>query len=161
MKRIGIVILVMLLLTGCNAAQTFESITDVYSPQTPEQRQVRLTLPEDAAAQVLSGDSGTLYLCDGYEVIRQVLPSGDLGATLLELTGYEKDRLSIIETGLTDAARYECVWTAAGEAGDIVARAAVLDDGSYHYCLTVMASAKDAGKLQGVWQEIFQSYGLD
>lgn len=161
MKKLCIFILVMIMLTGCGAVQTFETIADMYNEQTPEMRSIHLTLPDDAAAQVLKGEGGTLYLCDGYEVIQQVLPSGDLSATLLELTGYEKERLTIIETGLTDAARYECVWTAAGEAGDTVARTAVLDDGSYHYCLTVMAGAENAGRLQSVWQEIFMSYGLD
>lgn len=162
MKKLGIIVLVMIMLTGCSAAQTFETLSDAYSPQEPaQQRNVLLTLPDEAAAQVISSDNGTLYLCDGYEVVQQILPSGDLSATLLELTGYEKDRLTIVETGLTSAARYECVWTAAGEAGDIVARAAVLDDGCYHYCLTVMANAESAGKLQEVWQSIFISYGLD
>lgn len=162
MKKLWILIFAVLMLTGCGSAQTFDTVTDVYSPEPPaQQRSVSLTLPKDAAAQVISGDNGTIYLCDGYEVIRQVLPSGDLSATVMELTGYEKDALSVIETRSNDVARYECVWTAAGEAGDVVARATILDDGQYHYCLTVMASAADAGKYQSVWQQIFASYSLD
>jgi len=161
LKRIGILILAVIMLTGCSATQTFERIEDVYNFQEPQEREVLLTLPEDAAAQVLSSGNATLYLCDGYEVIQQVLPAGDLSATLRELSGYEKDRLSVIETGISDVTRYECVWSAAGENGDVVARAAVLDDGYYHYCLTVMAEAKTAGKLQQTWQQIFSSYALD
>jgi len=161
-KLFGINFMLTVLLAGCSAAPTLETLGDVYSPQEQiVQREVLLSLPSEAAVQVISGERGTLYLCDGYEITRQTLLSGNLSATLRELTGYEKDKLTIIETGLTDATRYECVWTAAGEDGDVVGRAAVLDDGCHHYCLTVMADADDAGQLQKTWQEIFASYGLD
>ena len=161
MKKLLIVIISALLLTGCAATPTFEPVTDVYAQDAPaEPRSVSLKLPTEAAAQVISGDNGTIYLCDGYEVIRQVLPAGDLSATLRSLTGYERDKLSVIETGAGELVRYSCVWTAAGETGDIIARATVLDDGEYHYCLTVMTNADDVGKYQAQWQEIFASYSL-
>ena len=127
----------------------------------PEPQNISLTLPTQAAVQTISGDDGTIYLCDGYDVIRQVMPAGDIAATLRTLTGFDPDRLSVIETGSGDVIRYSCVWTAAGETGDLIARAAVLDDGQYHYCLTLMTNAEDVGKFQEQWQEIFASYALD
>ena len=161
MKKLIIIVLSALLLAGCAATPTFETVKDDYLPAAEIlQRSVSLKLPKEAAAQVISGDSGVLYLCDGYEVVRQVMPAGDISATLLELTGYQKDRLSIIETQQADYIRYSCVWTAAGETGDVVARAMILDDGQYHYCLTVMASAENVGQYQAQWQEIFASYSL-
>lgn len=162
MKIFFVLLLAATILSGCAAEQTFETLSDVYSPQ--EQvipRDVRLSLPTDAAAQVISGEGGTLYLCDGYEITQQILPSGNLESTIRTLTGYDKDRLTVIETGLTDVVRYECVWTAAGEEGDCIGRAAVLDDGCHHYCLTVMADADSAGDMQATWKALFDSYGLD
>jgi len=161
-KRILIVILSVLMLCGCSAAPTFETLSDVYNPEAPAQpRKIILELPQNAAAQAISSENGTLYLCDGYEVTQQILPAGDLSKTLRELTGFEREVLTVIETGLTEAARYECAWSAAGEAGDSIGRAAILDDGCYHYCITVMADADFAGELTAQWQQIFASYGLD
>ena len=39
-------------------------------------------------------------------------------------------------------------------------RAAVIDDGSYHYCLTVMAAEEEAPQLRGTWQALFDSFTL-
>ena len=162
MKKLFILFIAALLLTGCAAVPTFEPVTDVYGVDAPaEPRNISVQLPKNAAAQVISGESGTIYLCDGYDVIRQVLPSGDLSQTLRTLTGYERDKLSVIETSAKNLNRYSCVWTAAGESGDIIARAEILDDGQYHYCLTVMTDADHVGKHQAAWQEIFSSYSLD
>ena len=55
---------------------------------------------------------------------------------------------------------YECVWTGAGEGGDQMCRAMVLDDGRFHYAVTVMAAADDAGDLAKTWQTIFDSVKL-
>ena len=67
----------------------------------------------------------------------------------------------MIETAQAGAKRYVAVWTSAGEAGNQVGRCAILDDGSYHYVLSVMADEQDAGRLsEGVWKEIFASFRL-
>ncbi len=121
---------------------------------------ITFDLPEDAAAQVISGENGTLYFCDGYEIMVQTLSSGDLNRTLQTLTGYSADALTVIETATSNVKRYESAWTAAAEEGDQVGRTVILDDGNYHYCLSVMASAREAGSLQECWQALFSSLAL-
>ena len=54
--------------------------------------------------------------------------------------------------------RYDCAWTAAGETGSRIGRATILDDGNYHYTMTVMADSADAGTLQETWQELFATF---
>ena len=159
MKKLCFLLVCVLLLAGCQAAPTFETMEDVYAPQpqsTP--RQVALDLPEDV--QTIVGDSGKLYLCDGYDITVETFVSGDLNSTVQLLTGFAPDALTMMETAVSDARRYECVWTAAGENGDTVGRAVVLDDGQYHYCVTVMSNADTAGDLTGVWQELLNSVHL-
>ena len=70
------------------------------------------------------------------------------------------EELTVVKTGTTGNLRYECVWTSAGEGGDAVGRAAVIDDGSYHYCLTVMATEEEAPQLRNTWQALFDSFTL-
>lgn len=161
MRVIAILLCVCALLNGCAAAPVFETVGDVFGPQTaPEPKKIEVTLPEDAAAQTITGEQGTLYLCNGYEVTQQILPGGDLSATLRELTGFERDRLTLLQTRQEECNRYSCAWSAVGEAGETVGRAVILDDGCYHYCLTVMADADEAGLFQDIWQDILQSYGV-
>lgn len=160
MKKLCCLLIFILLLTGCQAAPTFETLSDVYAPQPPNApRQVELALPEDV--QTVAGSSGKLYLCNGYEVTVETLVSGDISGTVQQLTGFAPDALTMLQTGTSELRRYECAWSAAGENGDAVGRAVVLDDGQYHYCVTVMGQAEDAGALAETWQDLLSSVCLN
>lgn len=161
MRKIVWLLMVALLLSGCGAVQTFENVEDVYSPvDSPRPADTSYLIPKDADAQVLTGDSGKLYLCNGYDIIVETLVAGDLEKTLKAITGYAEDKLTMLQTGTAQLQRYECAWSAAGEAGDQVGRTVILDDGNYHYCITLTADAQEAGSLQETWQEILNSFCL-
>lgn len=162
MKMFAIVLVLSLLLTGCGAVETFETVSDdmVQSVMGPA-REVVLTLPDHAASPVINtDDGGKLYLCQGYVLTVQTLQSGDLDRTVRTLSGFGRDAVTVMETALRDVKRYEWVWTAAGEGGDQLARALVLDDGSRHYCLTAMAQAQASGELEAEWESVFSSFAL-
>lgn len=157
MKKIVILLAAAMLLGGCSAPADFETMKDVYGEQQlPLKKEVSFTLPKDASTQVMQSTYGQLYFCDGYEITMQTFSSGNLDATLRELTGFGREMLSVIETN----GRYECVWTAAGEDGNVVGRAVILDDGNYHYCMTVMADEEDALQLRSAWKALFDSFIL-
>lgn len=162
MKKVWIVLILVLVLTGCSAQETFETISDLLDVSVMAQmQQIEVALPEEAAAPSMeSPDAGRIYLCDGYTVTVQTMDGGDLNRTLQQLTGYEKDQLTVMQTSRDGVRRYECVWYAAGEGGDQMCRAMVLDDGSFHYAVTAMAAADDAGDLAKTWQTIFDSVKL-
>ena len=124
-------------------------------------QKIKLSLPKDATAPTLySEECGSLYLCDGYTISVQTLEGGDMDRTLRQLTGFGKADLTVMETDVDGLKRYSCVWSAAGEGGDHVGRALVLDDGSYHYAVSVMAEFSRAGDLSAKWQELFASVEL-
>ena len=56
--------------------------------------------------------------------------------------------------------RYDFVWASAGENGDMLGRAVILDDGNYHYCLSVQRPADPEKTSQVVWSQVFQSFSL-
>jgi hypothetical protein len=151
-----------LILAGCSIEDTLETISDLYDmPVMAQMQQVELTLPEEAAvASMENPEAGKIYLCDGYTLTVQTMESGDLERTLRELTGFEKSQLTLMQTKREAADCFECVWTGAGEGGDQINRTMVLDDGYYHYAVTVMAPADDAGKFAQTWQTIFNSVKL-
>lgn len=162
MKKLLMILCCTLILAGCGAVETFETVGAVDHEQDAiaVMAQTSLSLPEDAAAEVFENGTDKLYLCEDYTIVTQILPAGDLDATVEALCGYERDALTIVESAADDTSRYDWVWTAASDDGDLICRAAVLDDGSYHYCLCAMAPANTVGQLTDVWNSLFSSFVL-
>lgn len=161
-KKALLLLILPVFLFGCGAEQTFETVTDEYvQPVAAVMQQAAIQLPDGAAVSVMQNEeNGSIYFCDDFTLTLQTLEAGDLNHTLYTATGYEQQQLNIIETASGDAKRYDCVWAAAGEGEDQVGRAAVLDDGNYHYVLTCMTGASNAESLQQQWQAIFTSFCL-
>lgn len=160
MKKWMLWMIVPLFLTGCGAEETFETIADeqVLSVMaTP--KQIVVDLPEDAVAPVLESEGEQIYLCDGYDILIEVRPAGNLSETVRDLSGYEKEDLTVMETQWQEVSRYEFVWASAGENGDRLGRAVILDDGDYHYCMSVLRDA-DGKDSQIVWNQVFSSFDL-
>lgn len=160
MKKIIALVCVMLLFSGCSV-QTFEGVEDLNDVQTvANPATLLLDLPEEASVSAMQGSSGTLYFCDDYDIMVEVMPSGNLSNTLQILTGFEREELDLMQTMRCGVDCYEGVWSAAGEAGDHVGRVLVLDDGSYHYCVSVMSLAEDAGECADDWNLLLESVAL-
>ncbi len=162
MKKCWIILGLLVLLTGCTgpALETLGSV-----PQQPateaSQAQVLLELPQTAVTDVFGSEEDTLYICEGYILSMKTLPAGDMTATVKDLSGYDPGQLSLVESASGQADRYDFVWTSAAEEGDMVGRAAIIDDGAFHYCLWVYAQAEEAGGLAEEWNRLFGSFYLE
>jgi len=157
-KKLIWMALLAALLTGCTAEETLETVNDEWIvPAMAQPREISVRLPDSALAPVLEQDGRRLYMGQNYEIMVETMASGNLDATIRTLSGYEKDQLTVLETGQEDVKRYEFVWTTAGEKGDRLGRAVVLDDGDYHYCMSVL---RDAGDTLVVWKDVFRSFSL-
>lgn len=161
-KKIWIIgMLAVLLLTGC-AEEMIETVNDVYPETiTVQARQILLDVPKEAAMAVMENDSGeALYQCDGYELRLQTLPAGNLTGTLRQVTGFTEEELTLIQTIDQGYNRYDCVWCAAGAEGELVGKTAVIDDGNYYYCVSVLSPEEQAGNLRESWKRLFDSITL-
>ena len=153
--------LLALLLSGCGAEETLETIADeIVTPASAQMRQISLVLPAEAASPTVESGSDRLYQCETYDIRVQILEGGDLNRTILALSGYEKDSLTVMQTLKDGLDCYEFVWASAGEAGDQVGRAMILSDGSYHYCVSVLGDAAWVAENQVYWGELFDSFTL-
>lgn len=161
MKICWIMIVVAVLLCGCSAEETLETISDeVVAPVMAQPREITVRLPEGVVAPVMESDGEQVYLCEDYEIVMETLSAGDLNATIQTLSGYTRDQLTVMETQADGIKRYEFVWAAAGEMGDRLGRAVVLDDGIYHYCMSVLRDAEGEERSQIVWNDVFSSFVL-
>ncbi|MBE6958673.1 MAG: hypothetical protein E7447_05950 [Ruminococcaceae bacterium] len=160
MKKLCVILVMMLLLTGCSL-QTFEKVEDQNDVQAmASPAKFLLDLPETAAAPAMQSGTGKIYFCGDYDIAVEILPSGNLSNTLQTLTGYEKEELELVKTVRSGVACYEGVWSAAGEAGDHIGRVLVLDDGNFHYCVSILAPAETAGECVEEWNTVLSSVAL-
>lgn len=162
MKIIWIGLALALVLGGCGAKETLETVSDDIPAQVEmvSPRQISVRLPDNAVSPVLESDSEQVYLSEDYEIVIETRASGDLNATIIAISGYEPSQLTVMQTEQDGAARYDFVWASAGETGDQLGRAVILDDGSYHYCMSVLRDAENGEKSQVVWSDVFASFSL-
>ena len=162
LKKCWLTVFLCLLLAGC-AQQAYETMSDHYElPEDLAARQVSLLLPQEASL-LSEKDSSTeqCYLCKDFMVSVQTFAGGDLSRTLRLVSGYERDQIAVLELREEDWKRYECVWASVGESGDQLCRAVILDDGDFHYVLTLETLAEHSAQLREAWQEIVRSFSLD
>lgn len=161
MKKVWMLVVLTLLLTGCGAEITMETVADeLVQAASAQPKQIQVELPEEAVLPVMETDNGKLYLCKDYDVQIQTLDGGDLAKTIRTVTGYDAEDLTVMQTAEGEFARSEFVWSAAGELGDQLCRAAIMDDGSYHYVLCAMIGADKAEEYREIWNGMFESFGV-
>ncbi len=163
MKKFWILVVLLCMLTGCGSLEAMETLGSIshQSPVIPEKKPVHLQLPAEAAENTWQGEEDTLYVCEDYTISLRTFAAGDLTATVQSLSGYKPEQLTVMQSNAGKVKRYDLVWTAVGENGDMVCRGAVLDDGNYHYSLCVMAEASQCGELAEEWNTLFHSFRME
>lgn len=157
-----ILVCLLVLLSGCSGADTLEVMYDSYeSALVAAPAMVHLDFSEDHTFTVTQGEGWYTYTGENYEIIMQTCMSGDLNQTFQQITGYAMERLTVMEIPSTDADRYVCAWSTVSEEGELVGRCTVIDDGVYHYCLSVLVDAKTAGEYREDIDAIFATYSLE
>ena len=161
MKKLLVLLLLMSMLLGCGAEETFEVVEDVI-PVEPVAvpMQFFVSLPDDAVTPTFQDDTEELYVCQGYTISKQIIESGDMEKTVNNLTGQSQEDIQIIESFGNNCDRYDLIWTAAGEEGLQIGRACIFDDGNYHYILSTLAEEETAGQLKDELQDMYDSCKL-
>ena len=162
MKKLCVLAVLLLLLTGCGKKTKYETLADpCYTEQTQSPGVIQISVPDELAAPVMQTENGDrLYIADDYTVTVQTMPGGDLSATLKNCTGFEWDKLTVLETEKDGMKRYDCAWTSAGEGTQSVGRLMILDDAAYHYVLAVTAAGDETTDMTRVWQELSDSFRI-
>lgn len=159
---LGIVLLFGVFLCGCAGTESFEVIGDnIDELPIAAPAKVQLTLPKDSTLSVMSGSDWQCYEEEHYQIIVQTYPSGDLSQTLQRVTGYQKENLSVMEISGGNIDKFLCAWSAVSEEGELVGRCAVLDDGVYHYCLSILVDADVSGEIRETLDAVFATYSLE
>ncbi len=160
--KLTAILLGVLLLAGCTEP-AYERVEDgMEVGATVPAGQIRVEIPQEFAAPVMEQtESGTLYLWEDISLVLQTMEGGDLDRTFRTCTGFGRDELTVLKTSQDEMDCYVCAWTAAGEGTDQVGRLAILDDGNYHYTVSLMAPADQGDRIDGLWREIKNSFQVN
>ena len=159
MRKFLLILCSVLLFAGCSTQETMETVMDEPAqPVSAQPREIYVDLPEEAVMPAMESEDGLLYMCKNFDVVIQTLDGGDLQKTIQEVSGYRPEELTVVQTQDGELTRSEFVWSTAGEAGEQVCRAAILDDGNYHYVLTAMIDEENAWAYQEMWNGMFESF---
>ena len=159
---VGLVLLLCLTFCACSSVETFEIISDVIVVgQVSEPAKVSVRIPDDAALAVMSGNDGQSYEGDHYQIVIQTYAAGDLNKTLRYVTGYNSEQLNLMEVPSEGYNKYLGAWSSVSGEGELVGRCAVLDDGLYHYCLSVLVDANMSGEMRDEIDALFADYSLE
>ena len=160
--KVVVLLLVLLMLTGCGQSEVYETVTDELMISTAaEPRQIRFDLAQDTLLPAMETDGGQLYLCGDFDVMIQTMESGDLDDTVFQICGFDLEELTFLQTGTGEIDKYEFVWTSVTDGGQQIGRATILDDGNYHYSMSATVDAKLMEEYQEIWNGIFESFTLD
>ena len=161
MKVILILMMTLLMLTGCNSAQVYETVTDEpIAAVSAQPREIRIDLAQEPILPAMESDGAQLYLCGDFDVMVQTLDSGDLNDTVFRISGFLPEELTLLQTASGDVDKYEFVWTSLTDEGHQIGRVTILDDGSYHYTLSATVDAELIEEYQEIWNGIFESFEL-
>ena len=143
MRKICWILAALLCLTGCagGTEPVLETVSDgIVQPVAAEPKPVSVWLPDDAAAQTMAeGEAGECYTWGECELRIQTLTGGDIRSTLQKLTGLDPEKLTVMEYEREGLRLYQTVWSMTGEDGISLGRCMVADDGSYHYCISLVS----------------------
>ena len=156
MKRMCIILLLCAMLSGCTAAPVYETLGGDIHQAVVHLKEAVVSVPEGAKEVVM--EDGTYWICESFDLQLQILPAGDLAATVGALSGLNVDGLTVMTSLTGEMKRYEWVWTAMSEAGQMLCRGLVLDDGVYHYCLMAIGPAEQGESLTSQWNDIFSAF---
>ena len=153
--------MVAVMLAGCGAEPTMETVADEMVLEASVMKEITMDLPGEPVLPVMQTDTGEIYICEDFEVSVETLPGGDIQRTVQMLTGFGMEDVTVMETTAGDRTRYDLAWSAMGETGPEVGRAAVLCDGEFHYCLTVMTAEENASACREMFNGMFESFNLE
>lgn len=164
MKRVILLLLFLLFLTGCSSP-VWETVDDTHEVTAASWLEDAYSI-EIGVPQTLS----LLDACDGcsvysnddgsFEVETRTFLASDLDTAVQMLTGYRAGELNILQTERFDLPEYQFVWVTQTEQGSRLCRADMVANGLEHYAV-ICSSLEDAGDAYSAdVRQVISSFGL-
>lgn len=162
--KLACLLCVLLVLTGCSAIPTWETVEDMV-PSVPasawqeEAYVIQAGLPAGAALTAESVGC-KIYEAGDMEIETTTFLSSDLNSAVKRLSGYEADRVSILQTSRFGMPEYRFAWySQTAEGGRLYQTDLVMDDA---VCYAVVCSMPEdaGGSFTEEVRPVFAAFGL-
>lgn len=153
-----VLISLALALSGCSMqTASWETVADTIEQQQPTY-DITVGLSESALTD--RTDRCKRYETRDIQVDTQTFQAANLDAAVRYLSGFEAEKLTILQTSRFDLPEYQFAWYSQTEEGGRLYRADLVMDGMSCYAV-VCSSPEQAGET--AWEEarqVFSSFGL-
>ena len=164
MKTVCLVLMILLLLTGCGAAPVWETVED-FVPEVPvsawqeDARTVQIRVPEGTVLAE-AADGYQLYEAGELLIETSTFLASDLDTAVRRLSGYERDRLMILQTTKFDLPEYQFAWYSQTEEGGRLCRADLVMDGMTCYAVVCSTPEAAGDSYDTQSRQVFASFDL-
>lgn len=126
-------------------------------------RQISFDVPDGAVAQSYAEDSARqVYAAEdgAYEIVSEVLLDTSAQSIVRNVTGFEPERVQLVETRRDGLTEYQFAWYSGSDEGGRLYRADAVLDEPYCYVLLFSASEQSGTKYDSTAAEVFASMRL-
>lgn len=150
----------LLALTGCSAAPTWETVEDASLQEMVQAAsyEIQMALP-DGAELVWETDTEKQYQLNQMEIETIRYYAADLNAAVEYVSGFAADQLDILETSRFGMPEYRFAWCSQSEEGVRLYQADLVMDGMTCYAL-VCSAPESAGAFHDQARQVFSAFGL-
>lgn len=167
MKKLSLLLCLVLLLSGCGAAApVWETVEDAV-PAEPvsswleDAYTILVDIPEEADL-LAAKDGCELYgtASGDYEVETTVFLASSLDSAVRQLSGFDSDRLLVIQTTRFGLPEYQFAWYTETEAGGRLYQADLVMDETRCYAVVCSSLEAVGNAYDASSRQVFSSFGL-
>ena len=165
MRLVVVMLIFCMLFTGCGTAAVWERVEDVSAETAGVWQQeayvLQIGLPPTLSLTESKLGSSLYETADGsWQVQTQTFLAADLDTAVRYLSGYEADRLTILQISRFELPEYRFAWYSQTEEGGRLCRGDLVMDGTVCYAV-ISSTLETAGDTYTEQiQQVFSSFGL-
>ena len=165
MRKLGIVLAIIVLLSGCHVKPEteLETVSDDFGPLRSQPYRIVFTVPEDVIQETFGDqDAISVYTAENgdYRLTTEVLDTGDVDLAIETICGIPADRLDVVELNRAPMKEFHFAWSSTGEEETTVSKTALIATEDHCYALT-MTEKVGLGKVyQETAESVFGTFAL-
>ena len=165
MKKWGLVLMMIVLLSGCGVKSeaALETVTDGLEMEPPAPYCIVFSVPEGMTQETF-GDDGRCAVYEAengdYTITTEILDATTVEGAAEQISGIPAERLDILTLAGNPMKEHHFAWSSTGEERETVSRCALMESADYYYVLTMTERTGLGGSLDETADAVFSSFCL-
>lgn len=165
MKKWGLVLMMIVLLSGCSVKSeaALETVTDGLETESPAPYCIVFSVPEGMTQETFGEDGRcAVYEAENgdYTITTEILDATTVEGAAEQISGIPAERLDILTLAGNSMKEHHFAWSSTGEERETVSRCALMESADYYYVLTMTERTGLGGSLDETADAVFSSFCL-